>query len=261
LRWICLLLWGAALAALALPPGRDGQAAPVPKGKAAPVWPKTTPGDRKRSTNNLKQIGLAFHNCHDTYGGFPAQAFCSADGKPLLSWRVALLPFLEDDRLYTEFKLDEAWDSPHNKKLLARMPAVYGLPGVKVTPDHGTFYRVFTGADTPFNPAARRAGPWPIGTRMAGITDGTSNTILVVEAGEAVPWTKPDDLAYDPKKPLPKLGGLFPEGFHILLADGSVRYLGPKVREKDLRALITPAGGEVIDWKTIPLALPPAEKK
>jgi hypothetical protein len=238
-----------------------GHAAPAPPKVPAPVWPKTAPADRARSANNLKQIALAFHNHEAAFGCFPGAAVRGKDGRALLSWRVAILPFLEEDKLYRQFRLDEAWDGPNNKKLLAKMPAVYGLPRVKLATAHATFYRVFTGPDAPFKPALERPGPGPAGPRLVAITDGTSNTLLVVEAGEAVPWTKPDELVYDAKKPLPKLGGLFPEGIHVAMMDGSVKFLSRKAPEIVLRAAITPHGGEVIDWEGVPLAKAPAEKR
>ncbi len=215
-----------------------------------------------RSANNLKQIALALMNAHDTYNAFPAAAICDAKGKPLLSWRVAILPFIEEDDLYKRFNFAEAWDSPTNKKLLARMPRTYAPPpGVKTKQPHSTFYRIFVGKEAGFLPGERATfvSPQPRpsqGRRIREITDGASNTLAVVEAGEAVPWTKPDDLPYDPKGPLPKLGGAFREGFHAAFFDGSVRYIKNGVDEKTLRALITPAGNEVIDWKKVPLVRP-----
>jgi hypothetical protein len=242
----------AALAAVGL---RTGHAAPVKRKPQAKItYPKTTPADRKRSENNLKIIGLAMHNYHDAMGALPGATINSKDGKPLLSWRVAILPYIEEDTLYKEFHLDEAWDSAHNKKLVARMPKAYGLPGDKIKPAGHTYYRVFTGSDAAFPSPKGLAGALTLGRRLTGFADGTSNTLLVVEAGEAVPWTKPDELAYDAKKPLPKLGGLFREGFHVTVADGSTRFISKKIDEKLLRALITPAGGEVIDWEKVPLA-------
>src|SRR5438093_7201056 len=80
---------------------------------------------RQTSVNNLKQLALAMHNYHDTYGHLPPAALKNKKGKPLLSWRVALLPFVEEDKLYKEFRLDEPWDSAHNKKLLAKMPKLF----------------------------------------------------------------------------------------------------------------------------------------
>jgi RNA polymerase sigma factor (sigma-70 family) len=196
-----------------------------------------------QTDNNLKQIGLAMHNYHDVHGRFPAGAIYGKGGKPLLSWRVALLPYLEQENLYKQFRLDEPWDSEHNKGLLSVVPKVYIPVTGKDRERPVTYYRGFTGNGTIFEGTQ--------GRRLADITDGTSNTLLVVEAGEAVPWTKPDELPYDPDKPLPKLGGLFDGDFHILMADGSTRYAQKKYNEQVLRALITYNGGEVVDLKDL----------
>jgi hypothetical protein len=251
--WALLTL----LLGLPLATGRgDDEPDPEPRTK----WPQTRSADRARSHTNLRQIVLACHNFSDTMGGMPAAAICDKAGKPLLSWRVALLPYVEEAALYRQFKLDEPWDSKHNKKLLAKMPKIYA-PTISGKPAKAntTYYQVFTGPDTPFNPkAVRGKPPFTLGAMMpASFTDGTSNTILVVEGGDAVPWTKPVDLVYAAKKPVPKLGGLFKEGFHIGMADGSVRYIDRKINDSTLRALITPAGGEVIDWRTVPVAQVP----
>jgi hypothetical protein len=202
--------------------------------------------DKVRSRNNLKQIGLAFHNYHDSYGHMPGKGIAGPTGRPLrpgqkpnLSWRVALLPFLEQNALYKRFRLDEPWDSPHNKQLIPLMPKVYELPG-KPSPGTGmTYYQVFTGPNTPFDPSR---GP----TRMATILDGTVNTILAVEAADAVIWTKPDDLEMTAGGPIPPLGGHYRGGFHVLLFDGSVHWLPQDTPSQTLRAAITPAGGEPV---------------
>jgi hypothetical protein len=194
--------------------------------------------DRAISSNNLKQIALAMHIHADTHKTVPAAA-SSKDGKPLLSWRVAILPYIEENDLYKQFKLDEPWDSDHNKKLLEKMPKIYAPVGVKTKDKHSTFYQVFTGKGTMFDGDQ--------GIRFAQVTDGLSNTIMVIEAGTPVPWTKPDDLPYDAKKPLPKLGGLFDGGFHIALGDGSVRFVRPNFNERILRLAITRDDGEAID--------------
>jgi uncharacterized protein (TIGR03067 family) len=195
---------------------------------------------KAQSENNLKQIALAMHNFHDTYANLPKNAMYSKDGKPLLSWRVAILPFIEENPLFMEFRQNEPWDSPHNKKLLAKMPKVYEPVRGKAKQPYSTYYQVFTG------PGAVFEGDKKLGIR--DIKDGTSNTVLVVEAGEAVPWTKPEDLPFDPKKKdLPKLGGLFPDGFHIALCDGSTRWVGRNFDARTFRAMLTRSGGEVIN--------------
>jgi hypothetical protein len=194
--------------------------------------------DRVRSLNNLKQLSVAMHDYHDQFGHFPTAAIADKAGKPLLSWRVEILPFLGEQDLYKQFKLDEAWDGPNNVKLVQKMPAVYAphfwpLGG---GPDM-TFYQVFVGEQTMFPPGK------PL--RFQDITDGTSNTLMIVEAGEAVPWTKPADLPYDPGLPLPMLGGIFDDGFQAAFADGRTGRFFPKTTPPTtLRALITPRGGE-----------------
>jgi hypothetical protein len=186
---------------------------------------------RIRSQNSLKQIALAMHNYHDSFGHLPAAAIYSKDGKPLLSWRVAILPFVEQDGLYRAFHLDEPWDSEHNKNLLAQMPKLYAPVGGKVTDKHSTFYQVFVGKGTMFEGKE--------GIKFTDVTDGLSNTVMVVEAGEAVPWTKPADLPYDADKPLPKLGGMLKNIFNVAMGDGSVRAFPETFNEKVMRLFIT----------------------
>ncbi|MFL5342322.1 MAG: DUF1559 domain-containing protein [Gemmataceae bacterium] len=193
---------------------------------------------RARSANNLKQMAIAMHNYHDVHGKFPSAAICDKNGKPLLSWRVAILPYVEQDNLYKQFHLDEPWDSDHNKKLLAQMPPVYALPGVNQPGDTTTHYRVFVDNGAGFD--LRK------GTRIMDITDGTSNTIMIAEAADAVPWSKPEELEFDPSKPLPKLGKMEPSGFHVAMFDGSVRFISHGISPQTLKAAITRAGGEVL---------------
>jgi hypothetical protein len=198
---------------------------------------------RRDSEHNLKELVLAMHNHNDVYRTMPAAAIYSKDRKtPLLSWRVALLPFLEQGDLYNQFKLDEPWDSPHNIRLLSKMPKVYA-PVRGDAPPNCTRYQVFTGPKTPFN--------GPFGPRIpASFPDGTSNTILVAEADDAVPWTKPADLVVSPNAPLPRLGGVWGDGFLVAMADGSTRFVSNRVSETTLRLAIDPADGMVMpgDW-------------
>lgn len=206
---------------------------------------------RAQCTNNLKQIGLAMHNFHDSHNAFPAQAITDADGNPLLSWRVAILPFIEQQGLYQQFHLDEPWDSPHNRGLLAQMPAVYACPSSMPPNERSqglTHYQVIAGPGTAFDPArqTQSAPGTTLGIRLNEVPDGTSNTILVMEGANPVEWTRPDDLPYQPNGPMPALGSKHPGGENALMMDGSVRFFKQAVSEAVLRALFTRAGGEVI---------------
>jgi RNA polymerase sigma factor (sigma-70 family) len=201
---------------------------------------------REQSANNLKQIGLAFHDFHDAHNVLPLHAIYDKDGKiPLLSWRVAILPHIGEQALYDEFKLDEAWDSPHNKKLIAKMPAIYASPvAVKGAKEGMTYYQVFTGPDTPFDGIKE--------ITFADIKDGTSNTLGVIEAKDPVIWTKPADLKLPKEKDkLPAVGGMFKSGFNVLLFDGSVHFFRPNPPAAELRALVTPDGGEEVDLEKL----------
>ena len=162
------------------------------------------------------------------------------------SWRVALLPYLDANDLYKEYDFNEPWDSPRNLKLIPKMPAVLAHP--KADPTLGnTAYFVFHGPDSIFPPNSK-------GTPLQKITDGTSNTILAIECQREVPWTKPEDIDYDPKNfpgpAIPELKPFAEEGFVSLFADGSARFLKKAITPSVLKALISRAGGEVIDYNT-----------
>ena len=198
---------------------------------------------RAQSTNNLKQMGLAMHNYHDVYKAFPPPANLSEQKKPLLSWRVHILPFIDGEALYKQFKLDEPWDSEHNKKLIPQMPEVYKSPLAKNVPAGKTIYLA------PAGPGMIFEGPKAM--TIFKITDGTSNTIMIVEANDdnAVTWTKPDDYKPQKKDPAAPLLRKDAKGFHVALADGSVRMLSSTIDADLLWSLLTAAGGEVIEEK------------
>jgi hypothetical protein len=201
----------------------------------------------KLSKNGLKQIGLALHNYYDVHKTFPPWATCNKAGRPLVSWRVLILPYLEQGKLFEQFKLDETWDSAHNMKLLEKMPAVYAAPGIKTKEPGLTFYQGFVGKGAGWElmpDGDKRLGAH--GIRLPDITDGTSNTIAVIEAPEPVPWTKPADLPYEKGKPLPKIGGVFKGIANALMFDGSAITISLKIRPAMLEAAITRNGGEVM---------------
>jgi RNA polymerase sigma factor (sigma-70 family) len=204
---------------------------------------RPTASQNESISNNLKQVLLAFHNYLSVNGRMPASATYGADGEPKLSWRVALLPFLEEADLYSQFHQDEPWDSPHNKALIARMPAVFQTPGTP-PPQGETRIRGFAGKGAMFEGTQ--------GVPIQDITDGTSNTVLVTVAGDSTPWTRPGELPFVAGQPLPTLDDSDPEGIWLGFADGSARRVPKQTLNKMLRSLITRNGGEVIMWPDNP---------
>ena len=192
---------------------------------------------RMESSNNLKQIMLAMHNYEAAYRKLPAQAILDADDKPLLSWRVAILPFLDQQQLYNEFHLDEPWDSPHNIKLLDRMPSFFQNPSNPPAP----------GMTTYLVPMGEGVGLGSSGISFRNMTDGTSNTIAVVDVNPelGVPWTKPDDFDINQ---VDLLNLLRFEGSNVGFFDGSVRFLSSSIDLELLEAMMTYAGGETIPY-------------
>jgi len=195
---------------------------------------------RAQSSNNLKQIALAIHNYHDVHKALPAAVMLGPDGKTKHSWRVAILPYIEQENLYRQYRFDEPWDSENNKKVLDQMPPVFRHPNAKGKATNSSYY-VLTGKGGIFQEEAAKKG-----TDFTAIRDGTSNTILAVEANRDTPWTKPEDIAFDVDGQLPKLGGFAREGFAAAFADGSVRFISAGIDAKILKALFTAGGGEVV---------------
>lgn len=192
--------------------------------------------------NNLKQIGMAMHAYLDAHKHLPAAAISDDGGKPLLSWRVALLPHLGQGPLYHEFRLNEPWDSEHNARLIERMPDVFRSPGQRNLPAGRTTYLVPVGEDTIFHGRE--------GTPFQDIKDGTSNTLLAVEADNdhAVIWTKPDDWSIGGGDPATNLGSPYDNHILVLLCDGAVLTLKWPLEADVLRSLLTYDGGEVVDY-------------
>jgi hypothetical protein len=199
--------------------------------------------------NNLRQLGLAMQNYHDTKKSLPivgTASYFDANGNPYLSWRVHLLPFIEQTTLYNKFHLDEPWDSPNNLPLLAEMPDIFRSVGDSAD-STTTRFETFTGPDAAFN--TRPFGQRQSGLSLASITDGPSNTIAIAEVGvdRAVFWTKPDDSPFDINNPLASLGNLISGSFPAAFLDGHVSSYNADIAPGIFSALVTRRSGEPVD--------------
>jgi len=201
-----------------------------------------SPGAGKRSMclNNLKQIGLALHNYHDTYKALPPAYTVDANGKPLHSWRTLILPYLEQQAVYDQLDLSKPWDDPINKAVFdkANLHNLYQCPSANIAAGQTT-YLAIVGPDTCLQPTTSHA--------FGEITDGTSRTLMVMEftADQAVPWMSPRDAT-------PAMVCTFgkskkhshPGGAQAVFADGSTRFLSAELPPDVLQALITASGGD-----------------
>jgi uncharacterized protein DUF1559 len=176
-------------------------------------------------------MALALHNYDSAYGALPPAAVTDKNGKALLSWRVLILPYIEHDDVFRQFHLDEPWDSPHNIQLLEKMPRTYApFSGKKTEQPYTTYYQVFVGKDTPFETGRVNS--------LQDFPKGTNNTFLIVEGGNAVPWTKPDDLEFDANAPLPRLGGVWDDRMQVAMGDGSIQWFYKPLNESEIRGRI-----------------------
>lgn len=210
--------------------------------------------EREASAQTLKQIGMACLQYENNNQGFPTDT-AMLDGRPLLSWRVHLLPFLGEQNLHAQFRLDEPWDSPTNRPLLNRMPKIYGTPTQKSGKEplgSVTFYRGFTSPGCVFAPRMGRQGgnfstpQRPIGPGFGWFQDGMAETVIAVESGTPVEWTRPDDLDTSLGRAFPEFGGIRPKSptFLALFANGSVQSIRRTNNEARWRAAISYAGND-----------------
>lgn len=207
---------------------------------------------RRMASNNLKMIGLAMHSVHDTTMQISTGIARSPNdfGRPLreselpnrLSWRVDLLPYLEQGNLFSAFNTSEAWDSATNRRHADTVVSPYADPDAKTDP--ATRWRTFYGRGAPFNPELGNNRQ-----TLMSITDGTSNTIYVAESGEKVTWSRFGEIKFDERNPpsAATFGRVKSDTFQVLLFDGSVRNLRKTISPMTFGHAITHAGGEVLD--------------
>lgn len=192
---------------------------------------------RTTAANNLRQTALSILNFESAYAKFPNPVMVHPETGKKYSWRIAILPFIEENAIYEKYDFSQDWDSPHNMEVTSKMPDVF-RSDMDDKDSTNTSWFMLTGAEGIF-------GKPDVSYR--DLTDGTSNTILAVESKRSVHWSKPEDIEVDPERPFPKLGGFHEGGINVVLADGSVQFLPEKIAEKTLWKMYTASGGEVID--------------
>ncbi len=206
---------------------------------------------RTQCTNNLKQISLALLGYEQAHGCFPPAFIPDKNGKPMHSWRVLILPYLERKGLYDQYRFNEPWDSPHNKALASQMPSVYACPSEGLPSSGMTSYAMLVGPHA-FSTGAK-------GRKISEITDGTSNTIMVAEAVDAhINWMEPRDI--DTEQMEFRINGIrnavggnawissrHSGGANVAFCDRSVQFLSDGIDATILKRLITIDDGEKID--------------
>jgi hypothetical protein len=213
---------------------------------------------RTECVNNLKQIALGLQNYEDQCGSLPPAYIADENGKPKHSWRVLILPYIEQGNLYDAYDFNEPWDGPNNRKLAAQMPRCYDCPSHAVrggTRNTYTSYFAVVGPQT--------AWPNEKSVQLKDFADGTSNTILVIEGdSRSVNWMEPKDLSYDEAIRLAtsnevsrNAGHWFEDFFHesyfgrnVALADGSVRMMIHGSSSELWASLLTINDGRKIDF-------------
>lgn len=204
---------------------------------------------RTACKNNLKQLGLAMHNSHDTFDRFPA----TAGGEPPMSWRVALLPYVDQTPLFNRYDFAKRWDESPNAAFLLQEIRSYRCPGVQRPADEqGRFFTSYVAPVGPHSILQREQS-----MLLEDVTDGASYTIAVVEAcGLELLWTEPRDfdvtqgpvgidLKGHGRTDSPGvMSGYHTGGVHVLFGDGAVRFLSQKTDPAVLNALLTADGGD-----------------
>ena len=193
----------------------------------------------------LNQLLLALHNYHDVHGRFPPAYLADVDGTPMHSWRVLILPYIEQRSLYDAYDFAEPWNGPNNSKLINRMPPIYGSPSEDESPTFTNMVAV-TGAGTAF--------PNGASTCLADFVDGPENTILLTEiVNSRVPWLQPRDInihqgIYVVDDPAALRISAVPwRRPYVVFADHIRAYaVLPDIPAEAIKALATIAGGEPV---------------
>lgn len=207
--------------------------------------------DTNKCVNQMRQIGIALHAYHETFGSFPPAFVADDEGRPQHSWRVLILPYVEAHELYQQYRFDEPWNGPNNRKLVDKMPAAYRCPAAEFSLRE-TNYVAVIGSQT--------AWPGAVGSRLSDFTDSPGETILLIETVDSgINWMEPRDLTFaeatrgiNLPSPTTCPSSKHPEGINVCFADfHAQRPLSKRMTPDVFRALLTISGGEAIDRRIL----------
>jgi hypothetical protein len=214
---------------------------PMPMPMAVP--PPAGDAARQKAAENVRYLMLAMHNYMSSYNKFPPAWTEDAGGRKLFSWRVLMLPYIEQSSLWDKLKRDEPWDSAHNRPILesAPMPLIYESPGVTLPKSHTAMLAILAPNGLILTGDKKHAFGTP--------NDGTANTIAIFEApaAKAVPWYEPGDFVPNPGDPTSGMFGARPGGMLAALADGRVIAVPETTDKAQVSALLTFTGGEKVE--------------
>lgn len=213
----------------------------------SPVQVAHTPASREQCADNIKQIMLALHTYHDAYGSFPPAYVADEDGQAMHSWRVLILPYLGHQELYDQYDFSQPWDGPSNRGLLLSIPpSVFSCPADMAAGPYDTSYVLVTGEDS--------AWPDDHAPNLDEFTDDLEQTIALVEVVDSgIHWMEPRDLPLsEALQGINAKTGLAISSRHrggafSGRADGSVWFVSESLSREQLRAMLTPDGGEVVE--------------
>jgi hypothetical protein len=204
------------------------------------------PRGRSICQNNLQQISLALMNYDARYGSLPPAYIADKNGRPMHSWRVLILPFLDRNDLYGEYDFSEPWNGTHNSRLMEKCPKLFRCPSGSAENPSATNY-LAVGGDSTVWPGNRCV-------RFEDIKDGAANTLMLVEVADSgINWMEPRDLSRDRATAginVDKRHGIssnHPGIVCVAYADGHTEWLSDGVSNESLKALFTIAGGETTE--------------
>jgi hypothetical protein len=213
---------------------------------------------RMMCSNNEKQIGIALHSYHNEHGALPPLYTVDEEGKPLHSWRVLILPYIEQQELYRQIRKDEPWDSEHNRQFHTADIMIYRCPSVPRNNPAGTPTKTCTYSAVgglSFIPAKEPGSV--LGLKFGDFINGIRDTAAIVEVKEPFCWMDPTaDISLNDPDSVDKVGSNHSEAVNVLCLDASIRvYALNEIRNylRRLSAAMSPNDPAALQFEPPPM--------